>query len=278
MSHILASPRRSLGDHLREWRRRRRLSQLDFALEAEISQKHLSFIESGRASASREMVLRLADRLQAPLRERNAMLLAAGYAPAFPERSLDDPALAPARAAIELILKGHEPFPALAVDRRWRLVAANAALGRLLSLVADASLLEPPVDVLRLSLAPGGFAPFIDNLPEWRAHLFERLRQQIAATGDAELRILLDELAELPTPAGLAHAAPRGAVGGADFGGVAVALRLKTPAGPLALISTTTVFGSPADVLVSEIALECFYPLDEDTAALLRAMAERAPA
>ncbi len=143
---------RTAGDHVREWRRRRRLSQLDFALDAGISQKHLCFIETGRAHPSRDMLLRLAGELGVPLRERNAMLLAGGYAPVFAERSLDDPALAPARAAIELILKGHEPYPALAVDRHWRLVAHNAPVAALLGLVADRSLLER--DVLTLSLAP----------------------------------------------------------------------------------------------------------------------------
>ncbi len=148
---------RPLGDFLREWRRRRRMSQLDLALEAEISQRHLSFIESGRAAPSRDMLLHLAERLEVPLRDRNPMLLAAGFAPVFVERRLDDPALQPARRAIEMVLKGHEPFPALAIDRHWTLVAANAAVAPLLADVADRSLMSGPVNVLRLSLHPGAW-------------------------------------------------------------------------------------------------------------------------
>ena len=172
---MMGSPQ-PVGDLLREWRQRRRLSQLDLAGEAEISTRHLSFVESGRAQPSREMVLHLADRLEVPLRERNVLLVAAGYAPVFRERQLADPVLASARQAIDLVLKGHEPYPALAVDRHWTMVASNAAVARLIA-GADASLLQPPVNVLRLSLHPKGLAPRIANLTEWRAHLLERLRQ-----------------------------------------------------------------------------------------------------
>jgi len=184
----------SLGDILREWRRRRHLSQLDLALDAEISQRHLSFIESGRAAPSRDLLLHLTERLGVPLRDRNPILIAAGYAPVFAQRSLDDPALAAARQAIDLILKGHEPFPALAVDRHWTLVSANAALGPLLAGIEDERLLAPPVNVLRLSLHPDGLAGRIVNFAIWRNHLLERLQQQIAASGDPVLRNLLDEL------------------------------------------------------------------------------------
>ncbi len=265
MSQALSSPALPVGAHIREWRRRRRLSQLDFALEAEISQKHLSFIESGRSAPSRDMVLRIAKHLQVPLRERNAMVLAAGFAPAYAERRLDDPALAPAREAIALILKGHEPYPALAVDRHWSLVASNAAVGRLLALVADSALLQPPVNVLRLALDPGGLAPHIVNLGQWRAHILERLRQQIALCGDPALAALLAQLQDLPHAAGdpRAHAEV--------FGGIAVPLQLRTPGGVLSFISTTTVFGTPVDITLSEIALETFFPADEATAAMLRA-------
>jgi transcriptional regulator with XRE-family HTH domain len=267
MNQILASSGRAVGDHIREWRRRRRLSQLAFALEAEISQKHLSFIESGRAAPSRDMVLRLAEHLQVPLRERNAMILAAGYAPAFPERPLDDPALKPARAAIELILKGHEPYPALAVDRHWTLISANAAASRLMALVTDRSLLEGKANVLRISLSPGGLAPHILHLGSWRAHLLERLRQQVTVTGDEALGALLGELQSLPCDDA---AEPASAV---PFGGIALPLQLRTPAGVLSLITTTTVFGTPIDVTLSELALETFFPADAATAALLQAMA-----
>src|SRR5215216_6747581 len=189
------------GDHLRHWRQHRRLSQLDLAHEAEISTRHLSFVETGRSVPSREMVLRLAERLDVPLRERNALLIAAGYAPMYRERPLDDPALAAARQAVELILKSHEPYPALAVDRHWNLIAANAMLPHLLAGV-DPSLLHGQPNVLRLSLHPLGLAPKIVNLVQWRNHLFERLRQQIHATGDSVLAALLEELRAYPVPEG----------------------------------------------------------------------------
>jgi len=165
-----------VGDLLREWRQRRRMSQLDLASEAEISTRHLSFLETGRAQPSRDMVLHLAEQLEVPLRERNVLLVAAGFAPVFAERSLEDPALQSARKAVDLVLAGHEPYPALAVDRHWTLIAANGAVGRIIG-GADASLLQPPVNVLRLSLHPKGLAPRIVNLPEWRAHLLARLRR-----------------------------------------------------------------------------------------------------
>lgn len=257
----------SVGDFLREWRRRRHMSQLEFALEAEISQRHLSFIESGRSSPSRDMLLHLAERLGIPLRERNPILLAAGFAPAYRERPLGDPALEPARRAIDMVLKGHEPFPALAVDRHWTMVAANNALAPLLAGVSEASLLEPPVNVLRLSLHPDGVAPRIVNLFEWRNHLLDRLRQQIAATADPILRQLLDELSAYPAP-------PRPSSPPHDYAGIAVPLRIRTEAGVLSFLSTTTVFGTPVDVTLSEIAIEAFFPADADTAAILNSLAQ----
>jgi transcriptional regulator with XRE-family HTH domain len=263
----MMNPARSLGDHLREWRQRRRLSQLEFALEADISQRHLSFIESGRALPSREMLMHLAERLGVPLRDRNPMLLAAGFAPVFPERKLDDPALAPARRAIDMLLKGHEPFPALAVDRHWTLIAANAAVAPLLAGLSDASLTEGPINVLRLSLHPHGLAPRIANLHEWRAHLLERLRQQISATGDPVLKKLLEELSAYPAPP-----APKSAAPERDFAGIAVPLELITEAGHLSFLSTTTVFGTPVDVTLSELAIESFFPANPQTAETLRTM------
>ena len=258
---------RSLGDHLREWRQRRRLSQLEFALEADISQRHLSFIESGRSLPSREMLMHLAERLGVPLRERNPMLLAAGFAPVFPEHKLDDPALAPARRAIDLLLKGHEPFPALAIDRHWTLVAANAAVAPLLAGIADVSLTNPPVNVLRLSLHPDGLAPRIINLPEWRNHLLERLRQQITATGDPVLIKLLQELSAYPAPS-----VQKASSSDRDFAGIAVPLELRTDAGRLSFLSTTTIFGTPVDVTLSELAIESFFPADQQTAEALKTM------
>jgi transcriptional regulator with XRE-family HTH domain len=260
-----APPIGGAGDHLRSWRRRRRLSQLDCALAASISQRHLSFLESGRARPSREMLLHLAERLEIPLRERNAALLAAGFAPVYAERSLDDPAMAAASAAIDLILRAHQPFPALVVDLRWHLLRANAALAPLLSGVADKRLLEPPVNVLRLSLHPGGLAPRILNLPEWRDHLLERLRRQASATRDAGLIALLRELTAYPA----GGAAPSGRAARQDHGGVLVPLRLQTDQGALSLISTTTVFGTPRDIHLAEIAIEAFFPADTGTRRIL---------
>ncbi len=239
------------------------MSQLDLALEAEISQKHLSFVESGRSAPSRDMVLRLAERLSVPLRERNLMLLSAGFAPSYPERSLDDPGLKPAREVVELILKGHEPYPALAIDRHWRLVASNNAVAPFLAGIAEPSLVVPHVNVLRLSLHPGGLAPAIANLADWREHLLQRLRDQIAVTGDPVLIRLLAELSGYPAPAQAEGT-------GRDYAGLAVPLRLRSPAGTLSFISCTTVFGTPVDVTLSELALETFFPADPETAALLR--------
>jgi transcriptional regulator with XRE-family HTH domain len=255
---------RPFGEHLRHWRQHRRLSQLDLAHHADVSTRHLSFVETGRSVPSREMVLRLAERLEVPLRERNALLVAAGYAPMYRERPLDDPALAPARRAVELILKSHEPYPALAVDRHWNLLAANAMLPHLLA-GADASLLQAPVNVLRLSLHPKGLAPKIANLAQWRAHLFERLRQQIEVTDDPVLVQLLEELRGYPVPENAQDLHMEG-----EHLGVAMPFRFRLPSGVLNFISTTTVFGTPVDVTLQELALETFFPADEATANVLR--------
>jgi transcriptional regulator with XRE-family HTH domain len=255
----------AFGTHLRHWRQKRRLSQLDLAQEAEVSTRHLSYVETGRAMPSREMVLRLAERLSVPLRERNALLVAAGFAPMYRQRTLDDPALAAARRAVDLVLKGHEPFPALAVDRHWNLVAANSVLPRLLEGAAPA-LLAPPVNVLRLSLHPDGLAPRIANLRQWREHLLERLEQQVAVTGDATLAALHAELAAYPVPEGAEAASA-----GGDLAGVVVPLQLRTANGMLSFISTTTIFGTPVDVTLQELALETFFPADAATADALAA-------
>ena len=257
------------GAHLRHWRTHRRLSQLDLAQEAEVSTRHLSYVETGRAAPSREMVLRLAERLEVPLRERNALLVAAGFAPMYRQRSLDDPALASARRAVDLVLKGHEPFPALAVDRHWNLVAYNA-LVPLLMAGAEAELVTPPVNVLRLSMHPGGLASRIANFAQWRAHLLERLQQQIAATGDPELVKLHDELAAYPTPQ-VSHDTP---AADTDLSGVVVPFQLVTPGGVLSFISTTTIFGTAVDVTLQELAVESFFPADAWTAAALAEMAK----
>jgi transcriptional regulator with XRE-family HTH domain len=257
----------SVGALLREWRQRRRLSQLDLALEAEISTRHLSFLETGRSSPSREMVLRLADHLDVPLRERNALLVAAGFAPVFPERRLDDPALGAARRAMETVLAAHEPFPALAVDRRWTMVAANAAVAPLLVGVAP-SLLNPPVNVLRVSLHPEGLAPRIANLSEWRDHLLARLRRQVELSADTGLAGLLRELTPYPVPRPLRSSKPM------EEAAIVLPLRLVTEWGVLSLVSTTTVFGTPVDVTVAELALETFFPADAATSDVLWRLAE----
>ena len=253
---------RPVGVLLREWRERRRLSQLTLALEADVSTRRLSFLETGRARPSRAMLLRLTERLDVPLRERNTLLLAAGFAPAYPERDLDDPALEQARAAVDRVLVRHEPFPALAVDRYWTLIAANRVVPALLGGVA-AELLQPPINVLRLSLHPDGLASRIANLPEWRAHLLARLSRQVEITGDPRLAALLQELQRYP-----------GSRNTRDVDepvplSVAVPLRLRTEHGLLSLLSTTMVFGTPVDVTLSELAVEAFFPADATTAELL---------
>ncbi len=259
----------TIAAQLRSWRHRRRLSQLDLALAADVSTRHLSCVETGRAMPSREMVLRLADRLEVPLRERNRLLMAAGFAPMYAERPLDDPALAAARAAVQTLLEAHEPFPALAVDRHWNLIAHNAAAAALMSeLIAPELLGATPVNVLRASLHPRGLAPHIVNLAEWRSHLFERIRQQIALNADAALSALLDELVAYPTPPLSSDAMP------APASAIVVPLVLDTPRGRLALISAMTVFGTPVEVTLSELALETFFPADAATASALQTAAE----
>lgn len=252
-----------IGHHLRQWRQRRHLSQLDLAGEAEISARHLSFVETGRAAPSRDMVLRLAERLDVPLRERNVLLVAAGFAPMFSQRPLDDPALGAARQAVDTILKAHEPSPALAIDRHWNLVAANAMVTPLLHGIAP-DLLAPPVNVLRLSFHPQGLAPRIVNLAEWCAHLLERLHRQCEVMADTELLKLYHELKGYPVPARRTPVATDAVV---------VPFRMKLGDDVLSFISTTMVFGTPIDVTLSELAIETFFPADEFTARRLRAMA-----
>ncbi|MDP8920627.1 MAG: helix-turn-helix transcriptional regulator [Pseudomonadota bacterium] len=259
-----------VGDYLREWRQRRRLSQMDLALDAEISTRHLSFLETGRSQPSREMVLLLAEKLDMPLRERNIMLVAAGFAPVYSQRSLDDPALASMRQAVDLVLKGHDPYPALAVDRHWSLVSANEALVSLIGDV-DPALMKPPVNVLRLSIHPAGLARRIVNFTEWRNHLVHRLQRQVDATGDAVLAGLIEELRSYPTPDAAARA-PRASH---DYAGIIVPLQLSTGEGLLTLFSTTTIFGTPVDVTLSELAIEAFFPADLESTQMLRRLAER---
>jgi transcriptional regulator with XRE-family HTH domain len=259
---------RPVGGLLREWRQRRRLSQLELACEANISTRHLSFVETGRAQPSREMLLHLAERLEVPIRDQNILLVAAGYAPLFPERALKDPALAAARAAIDLVLERQKPYPAFALDRHWRVIASNAALPELYEGVAP-ELLEPPIDAMRLSLHPHGLAPRIANLAEWRAHLLFRLRRQVELTADPALIALLREVSHYPAPAG-----PAVAPTGLEHE-VAVPFRIRIPEGILSFFSMTTIFGTPVDVMLSELALELFFPADGKTDEAVRRMAKR---
>jgi transcriptional regulator with XRE-family HTH domain len=253
--------RSPVGELLRQWRERRRISQLDLSIEADISTRHLSFVETGRSQPSRDMVLRLADSLDVPLRERNHLLLAAGYAPVYGETALSAPQLAAVRQAIRRVLKAHEPFPAVVVDRAWNLVDANATIALLTADVAP-QLLEPPVNVLRLALHPDGVAPRIVNLGEWRAHLLARLRREIAVSADERLVALLDELRDYPGDT------PDGAVTGS--GDVVVPLRIRTDVGELSFLSTVATFGTPLDVTVAELSIESFFPANPETADALR--------
>ncbi|MDV3223453.1 helix-turn-helix transcriptional regulator [Intrasporangium sp.] len=253
------------GGLVRSWRVRRHLSQLDLASEINVSTRHLSFIETGRSTPSRTMLLTIAEHLDVPLRDRNQLLLSAGYAPVYPESSLHSPQMMAIREALRQLLAGHAPYPALVVDRWWNLVEANDSLYTLLEGVAD-HLLAPPVNVLRVSLHPQGVAPRIVNLGEWRGHLLARLRRQVALTADPELADLLSELESYPCDQ------PEEEMHGP--GEVVVPLRLRTDdATELAMLSTVATFGTPLDVTVAELVIETFFPADEASADLLRKIA-----
>jgi transcriptional regulator with XRE-family HTH domain len=265
LSHTAAQS--SFGQHLRHWRQHRRLSQLDLSHQAEVSTRHVSFLETDRSVPSREMVLRLAERLAIPLRERNALLTSAGYAAMYHERSLDHPDMTDARAAVDLILRCHEPNPALAMDRHWNLAAANRMVPLFLHGVAP-QLLQAPMNVLRLSLHPLGLAPRILNLSQWKHHLFARLQQQIHNTQDAQLKALVAELHSYSP-----HHAPDGLQLPGETRGVVMPFQLQTSQGLMSFISTITIFGSPMDITLQELALETFLPADPHTAQQLRQLA-----
>jgi transcriptional regulator with XRE-family HTH domain len=262
---MTATAAEPVGSLVKTWRERRRRSQLDVALAADVSARHLSFIETGRSNPSRDMIERLCDELDVPLRERNAFYLAAGFAPVHPERAFTD--LGAAHDAIQAVLTGHEPNPAMAVNVRWELLASNEAAARFLAQVPPA-LREPPVNVLRATLHPDGLSSRILNLAQWRAHVLRRVRRQLDRTAAEGLADLLAELEAYPAG---------GRTEEADTGpardGIVVPMRLATEGGELALLYTTTLFGSPRDVTLDEIAVETFFPADAPTARALRGMA-----
>jgi transcriptional regulator with XRE-family HTH domain len=257
----LNSPSPHAGDHIRQWRQRRRMSQLALALEAEISTRHLSFVETGRAAPSRRMILTLAERLAIPMRERNLVLVAGGFAPVYPERELQAPEMAGASEVIDIVLKGHLPYPAFAIDRRWNILSSNRSLPKIYEGVA-AKLLAAPVNALRLTLHPDGMAKRVLNLAEWRGHVLSRLRAQIAATADAALAELYAELK--------GYGGEGASVAGE--GRPLIPFRLMTEMGAMSFLTTTMTFDSPLDVTLSELMIECFFPADAETRERVRLM------
>jgi transcriptional regulator with XRE-family HTH domain len=258
----------TVGPQLRSWRQRRHLSQLDLANLSGVTTRHLSFVETGRSRPSREMVLHLAEHLEVPLRDRNQLLVAAGYAPTFRQGDLADPSFDAVRTALDQVLAGHEPYPAIIVDRRWDLVSFNEAAAVLVEGVAE-HLLEPPANVLRASLHPDGLAPRIRNLDHWSEHILGRLRRQALITGDEELVALGVELTGYVEAAGVATAHP----GQEAPDEVATPMVLESRLGPLAMITTIATFGTALDITLAELALEAFLPADAATTEILNAYA-----
>lgn len=258
---------RAFGELLRKWRNARRYSQLRLAMDAGISSRHLSFIETGRSSPSREMVLLLADHLQVPMREQNAMLLSAGFAPAFEQRPIEAAEMSAVRSAVEMVLENHEPFPAIAVDRKWNVVMSNCGATFLADGVAP-ELLAPAPNVYRLTLHPNGMRPRISNFDEYAGHMIARLRRDAAIDGGAELSTILAEIEGYPGISSLCtpHTGP----------GVVLPLRLRSDVGELAFITTIATFGTPFEVTVSELAIESFFPADGSTAELIRSRVHKA--
>jgi transcriptional regulator with XRE-family HTH domain len=258
-----------VGPLLREWRQQRHLSQLDLAGTAEVSTKHLSFVETGRSKPSRELVLHLAEHLEVPLRERNALLLAAGYAPVYQQSSLDSTEMAPVRDALDRILASHEPFPAIVVDRGWDLVAANGPALAILTQGVDPALLAPPANALRVSLHPDGLAPRITNLAEYGSHILTRLHRQAQLSADPALVALGEELRAYP---GVAEVV---AIPNADaddpVAKLFVPLAIEHGGQTLTFFSTMSTFGTALDITVAELSIESFFPADAETAAALHA-------
>jgi transcriptional regulator with XRE-family HTH domain len=263
---VASPPAPTAGELLRDWRRRRRLSQLDVSLDAAVSARHLSFVETGRSRPGRDLLLHLAEFLDIPLRERNALLLAAGYAPAFRETALDDAAMTPVRAALDKILEGHSPYPAVIVDGCWNVVSANTPALAIMAGGVDPSLLEAP-NAMRLSLHPDGLASQIVNLPEYAEHLLTRLQRQALLSGDPAVAELLEELRTYPAAAAAADVSL--AAEPADL--LFVPMRLARDDGSvLSFFSTIASFGTAVDVTVAELAIESFFPADAGTAQALR--------
>jgi transcriptional regulator with XRE-family HTH domain len=259
-----------VGSLLRQWRQRRGVTQLELALDAGVSARHLSFVETGRSKPGREMLLRALGQLKVPFREQNRLLLAAGHAPAFPERSLDDPDLEPVRDALDVILSSHEPYPAVAVDRAWNLIAANSPMLALAeSAEIDPALLEPPVNVMRIGLHPRGLGSLFVNLRDWHAHWLKQLKSQLAATGDERLAALIDEVAGYPMPT----------PGPGDASGIADSemlgpVKVRNPGGgELSFFGMFASFDTPFEVTTSELAIELLFPADRATAERLHELA-----
>jgi transcriptional regulator with XRE-family HTH domain len=263
----------SVGELLRGWRRRRQISQLELALRAGSSARHLSFVETGRSTPGRDLLLRLADQLDVPVRDRNALLTAAGYAPLYTETPLDDPAMEGLARTLETLLRAHEPNPALVMNGHYDVVAANRGITLLLGEGLPDELTRPPMNALRLTLHPQGLAPRIRNLAEWRGHLLERAERQLAFRASPELRALYDEVAAYPAPKGTAPAEGGGSPSRAaptPAHAYALPLRVEAAGRLLSFVSTATTFNTPMDVTVSELAIETFLPADPDTARALR--------
>src|SRR6478735_12653738 len=258
-----------VGTLLRDWRVRRRRSQLDLALAVGVSARHLSFVETGRSKPSPELVLTLADHLDVPLRERNTLLLAAGYAPRFPETPLHDPAMDQVRASLTRLLEAHDPYPGVVIDAHWDVVLANQAAGLLTALLPP-TLAGPPVNVFRACLHPDGLARITRNLDPWAAYLLGQLHRMVTASADPVLAELEQEIRAYPN---LASVVAGGGADGADDPALLVPVELVVGDQVLALFTTLTSFGTPRDITLAELAVELFYPADDATEAALRALA-----
>jgi transcriptional regulator with XRE-family HTH domain len=264
--------RASVGELIRDWRSRRRRSQMDLALDVGVSTRHLSFVETGRSRPSPELVLALAHHLDVPLRERNTLLLAAGYAPRFSQTPIDDPSMLRVRAGMQRMLDAHDPYPGVVIDRQWNVVLSNRAAAAL-TVGVDPSLLGPPMNVYRLCLHPDGLADRTTNFIEWAAYLLQQLRRSITLSGDPTLQAILDEVMTYPN---VARIAPLADIAAWDEPPLLVPFRFQTPLGEVSLFTTITTFGTPLDVTIDEIAVELFFPADDASDVMLHAAAAAA--